>query len=113
VLRGRSGDRRLAGLFVLGGWFLVELLALDFSAGIVHPYYSSALGPGLRRWPGRCAVAIGSLLRSERRGSALRGYLLAVAAVAGTLAAQLVLIAREGDPLWWRMPLVVAVRRRA
>jgi 4-amino-4-deoxy-L-arabinose transferase-like glycosyltransferase len=108
VLRGRSGDRRLAGLFVLGGWFLVELLALDFSAGIVHPYYSSALGPGLAAMAGGGALAISSLLRSERTRTALGGYLLAVAAVAGTLAAQLVLIAREGDPLWWRVPLVVA-----
>jgi 4-amino-4-deoxy-L-arabinose transferase-like glycosyltransferase len=108
VLRGRSGDRRLAGLFVLGGWFLVELLALDFSAGIVHPYYSSALGPGLAAMAGGGAVAMGSLVRSERPRWALGGYLLAVAAIACTAAAQLVLIAREGDPLWWRVPLVVA-----
>ena len=54
------------------------------------------------------AVAIGSLVRSERPRWALGGYLLAVAAIACTAAAQLVLIAREGDPLWWRVPLVVA-----
>jgi 4-amino-4-deoxy-L-arabinose transferase-like glycosyltransferase len=107
VLRGARGDRRLAGLFVLGGWFLVELVALDFSAGIVHPYYSSALGPGLAAMAGAGAVAIGSLVRSERARSAVSGYVFAVVAVAGTLAAQLVLIAREGDPLWWRVPLIV------
>jgi hypothetical protein len=37
----------------------------------------------------------------------LRGYVLAVLAIGGTVAAQLVLIGREGDPLWWRIPLVL------
>jgi 4-amino-4-deoxy-L-arabinose transferase-like glycosyltransferase len=121
-VRGR-GDRRTAGLFVLGGWFLLERATLDFSAGIVHPYYASALGPGLAAMVGAGAVAIASLVRARASGTALRGYLLAVAAVAGTVAVQLVLINREGDPLWWRIPLVVLclgaliaiplVRRRA
>jgi 4-amino-4-deoxy-L-arabinose transferase-like glycosyltransferase len=66
-VRGRRGDRRLAGLFVLGGWFLVELLTLDFSAGIVHPYYASALGPGVAAMVGAGAVAIGSLVRSSSK----------------------------------------------
>jgi len=123
LLRGRRGDRRAAGLYVLGGWFLVELVALDFSAGIVHPYYASALGPGLAAMVGAGAVALTSLVRSAEARRAARGYVLAVLAVAGTLAAQLVLIDREGDPLWWRVPLVVLclgalvaiplVRRRA
>jgi 4-amino-4-deoxy-L-arabinose transferase-like glycosyltransferase len=101
------GDRRTAGLFVLGGWFLVELATLDFSAGIVHPYYSSALGPGLAAMVGAGAVAIASLARSRESRAALRGYLLAVLAVAGTVGVQLVVIDHEGDPLWWRIPLVV------
>ena len=105
TLRARS-DRRTAGLFVLGGWFLVELATLDISKGIVHPYYSSALGPGLAAMAGAGVVAIASLVRSQKSRRALRGFLLAVAAVAGTVAAQLVLINREGDPLWWRIPLV-------
>ena len=105
TVRGRA-DRRSAALIVLGGWFLVELATLDFSAGIVHPYYSSALGPGVAAMVGGGAVAIGSLVRSAQARLAMRGYLLAVVAVAGTLAVQLVLIAREGDPLWWRIPLV-------
>ena len=105
TLRGRA-DRRAAGLFVLGGWFLVELVTLDFSAGIVHPYYASALGPGVAAMVGAGAIAIGSLVRSEQARLALRGYVLAVLAVAGTFAVELVLIDREGDPLWWRIPLV-------
>ena len=122
AVRGR-GDRRTAGLCVLGGWFLLELATLDFSAGIVHPYYSSALGPGLAAMVGAGAVAIASLARNRESRMAGMGYLLAVLAVAGTVAVQLVVINHEGDPLWWRIPLVVIslgaliaiplVRRRA
>jgi len=103
----RREDRRTAGLCVLGGWMLVELATLDFSAGIVHPYYGSALGPGVAAMVGAGAVAIGSLVRSAESRRALTGYVLAVLALVGTVAVQLVLIDREGDPLWWRIPLVV------
>ena len=106
AVHGRR-DRRTGALFVLGGWFLVELLTLDFSAGIVHPYYASALGPGLAAMTGAGAIALASLIRRGESRVALRGYGLAVLAIAGTVAAQLVLINREGDPLWWRIPLVV------
>ncbi len=106
TVRGRA-DRRMAGLFVLGGWFLVELLVLDFSAGIVHPYYASALGPGLAAMVGAGAVAIGSLVRDRRARIAMRGFVLAVLAVAATVAVEVMLADREGDPVWWRIPLVV------
>ena len=106
ALRGRA-DRRTAGLFVLGGWFLIELATLDFSAGIVHPYYASALGPGLAAMVGAGAVAIASLVRNRESRQALRGYLLAVLAIVGTVGVQIVVIDREGDPLWWRIPLAV------
>jgi 4-amino-4-deoxy-L-arabinose transferase-like glycosyltransferase len=106
TLRSRR-DRRGAGMIVLGGWFLVELATLDFSAGIVHPYYASALGPGVAAMVGAGAVAIGSLVRRPEPRRALTGYALAVVAVIATLAVQIVLIHREGDPLWWRIPLGV------
>ncbi len=106
TLRGRR-DRRAAALLVLGGWFVVELFVIDFSAGIVHPYYASALGPGVAAMVAAGAVAIGSLVRSPQTRQAVGGYVLAVLAVAGTLVVQLVVIHREGDPLWWRIPLVL------
>ncbi len=99
----RRLDRRAGGLFVLGGWFLVELATLDFSAGIVHPYYASALAPGVAAMAGAGAVALASLLRG---GRPLRAFTLAVLAVVGTVAVQLVIIGREGYPTWWRIPLV-------
>jgi 4-amino-4-deoxy-L-arabinose transferase-like glycosyltransferase len=107
MLRRRRGDRGVAGLYVLGGWFLIELAALDFSSGIVHPYYASALGPGLAAMVGAGAVALASMLRNGSTRAAAGGYALAAVAVVGTVAAQLVLIHHEGDPLWWRIPLVV------
>jgi 4-amino-4-deoxy-L-arabinose transferase-like glycosyltransferase len=106
LLRRRRGDRRSAALYVLGGWFLVELAALDFSSGIVHPYYASALGPALAAMVGAGAVAIASLVRSDSPRSASTGFALAALAIVGTLAVQVVLIDREGDPRWWRIPLV-------
>lgn len=103
----RRGDRRTAMLFVLGGWFVVELLTLDFSKGIVHPYYASALGPGLAAIIGAGAVALAGLIRSRSPRTAVTGYAIAVVAIAGTVGAQLFLIQRYGDPLWWRIPMVV------
>ena len=103
----RRQDRRAAGLFVLGGWFLVELLTLDFSSGIVHPYYASALGPGLAVMVGAGAVALAGLVRSANDRTALLGYVLSVLAIGGTVGVQLFLIGHYGDPTWWRIPLVV------
>ena len=56
---GRYGrrDPRLAGLIVLGSWFLIEAAVLSLSKGIVHPYYLSALGPGAAAMIGGGAVA--------------------------------------------------------
>ncbi len=103
----RRDDRRRPALLVLGGWMLVELLTLDFSAGIVHPYYASALGPGLAAMVGAGAVAIASLAASRSPNRALLGYVLVVVAIVANVAVQLVLIRREGDPLWWQIPLVL------
>jgi 4-amino-4-deoxy-L-arabinose transferase-like glycosyltransferase len=106
VVRMRR-DRRMGALIVLGGWMLVELATLDFSAGIVHPYYVSALGPGVAAMLGAGGVTLATLLRSSSPNRALLGYVLMVMAVVATIAVQLVLIRREGDPLWWRIPLVL------
>jgi len=105
AIKGRR-DRRAAALFVLGGWFLVELATLDFSAGIVHPYYASPIGPGVAAMVGAGAAAIASFVRRPQSPRALPAYALAVLAVVSTVAVQWVLIDRERDPLWWRIPLV-------
>jgi 4-amino-4-deoxy-L-arabinose transferase-like glycosyltransferase len=97
-------DPRLAALLVLGGWFLVELALLSFSKGIVHPYYISALGPGTAAMAGAGVAAFAQLARGTltdwRR-------LLAPAAIAATLWAQIVLLHRE-HYLHWFVPLLLA-----
>ncbi len=106
VVRSRR-DRRAAALAVFGGWLLLELVTLDFSAGIVHPYYASALGPAVAAMIGAGAVTIGTLLRSHGTRTRVLGMVLAAAAVGTTMGVELMLIAREGDPTWWRAPLLL------
>ena len=96
-------DPRTAGLVVLGGWFLVEALILSFSKGIVHPYYTSALGPGTAAMVG---AGVGSFA-CFARGRDWRLVLLPLA-VAGTVAAQLVLLHRAHYMHWYYTPLVIA-----
>jgi 4-amino-4-deoxy-L-arabinose transferase-like glycosyltransferase len=96
-------DPRLALLIVLGGWFLVEVAVLSLSKGIVHPYYVSALGPGLAAMFGAGAYAFGQF--ASRRDPRL--LLLALAAAA-TVPAQLVLLHRDHYMSWFEAPLIAA-----
>lgn len=98
----RRRDPRLAVLLVLGGWFLVEAVVLSLSKGIVHPYYASALAPGAAAMSGAGIVAFVQLGSSR----ALRVALLPVA-VAGTVAAQIVLLQRA-HYMHWFYPLLLA-----
>ena len=93
----------LAGvLFVFGGWFLAEALIMDFSKGIIHPYYISALGPG------SAAMIAGGALAFARFGRARDPrVLLLPLAVAATIAVQLVLLHRE-HYAHWLPPLLIA-----
>jgi len=89
-------------LFVFGGWFLVEALIMDFSEGIVHPYYISALAPGT------AAMIAGGALAFARFGRARDPrVLLLPLAVAATIAVQLVLLHRE-HYAHWLPPLLIA-----
>jgi 4-amino-4-deoxy-L-arabinose transferase-like glycosyltransferase len=103
--RGRSRrDPRLAGLLVLGGWFLVEAAVLSLSNGIVHPYYVSALAPGAAAMAGVGAVALVELARDRRRDWRMA---LIPCAVAATVAAQLKLLHNE-HYIHWFVPVLVA-----
>jgi 4-amino-4-deoxy-L-arabinose transferase-like glycosyltransferase len=100
-------DRRAGLLFVLGGWFVVELVALDFSKGIVHPYYASALGPGLAAMVGGALAGFVALVRSRDSRRVVAGLAAATLATISTVGVDLVLIHRHGYPEFWRYPLVV------
>jgi 4-amino-4-deoxy-L-arabinose transferase-like glycosyltransferase len=64
LTRPARRDPKLAGLIVFGGLFLCEAGFLSVSKGIVHPYYVSALGPGL-------AVMVGAGLAAMVRPARL------------------------------------------
>jgi len=99
---GGRRDPRLAGLIVLGGWFLVEATVLSLSKGIVHPYYLSALGPGTAAMVGGGAVAF--LAPGARRRLRLA---LVPLAVAGAVWAQLTLLGYDHYMRWFWPALIV------
>jgi 4-amino-4-deoxy-L-arabinose transferase-like glycosyltransferase len=100
----RRDDSWLAVTLVLGGWFLVEAIVLSFSKGIVHPYYASALAPGVGAMVG---VGAAAFVRLARRGRWDWRLLLAACAVVGTVAAELVIMHREHYMQWFVPVLVV------
>ncbi|HEY2282393.1 MAG TPA: glycosyltransferase family 39 protein [Solirubrobacteraceae bacterium] len=99
---GGRRDPRLAGLIVLGGWFLIEAAVLSLSKGIVHPYYLSALGPGTAAMAGAGAVAF--VAPGARRRARLA---LIPIAVAGAVAAQLTLLGYDHYMHWFRPVLIL------
>ena len=101
---GRRRDPRLAVALVMGGWFVVEGLVLSFSSGIVHPYYVSALGPGLAAMVGAGAAAFVSLVARRRAFAVLPALAFAL-----TVITAIVLLGREHDYLHWLLAVLVAV----
>jgi 4-amino-4-deoxy-L-arabinose transferase-like glycosyltransferase len=101
--RGRR-DPRLALLFVLGGWLVVEAVVLSVSTGIVHPYYVSALGPGVAAMVGAGAGAF------AQRGPPRRlTLLIAAAGFVATIGVQLLLAHREYSYMRWLWPVIVVI----
>lgn len=95
-------DRRLALFIVFGGWMLAEFVVLSASDGIVHPYYTSALAPGVGIMAACGAWAFVKLAQRDRR------YLLLPAlAVALTVVEQIVLLAGQHDYLKWLWPVII------
>ncbi|MHB8233783.1 MAG: glycosyltransferase family 39 protein [Solirubrobacteraceae bacterium] len=99
----QSADRaRLALLLAFGGWFLVEAAVLSLSKGIVHPYYVSALGPGVAAMVGAGAFAFAEFARRHDWR-----LLLLLAAVAATVPVQLLLLHKADYMSWLELPLIV------
>ncbi|HEX3451759.1 MAG TPA: glycosyltransferase family 39 protein [Solirubrobacteraceae bacterium] len=99
----RVDRARLALLIVFGGWLVVEAAVLSLSKGIVHPYYVSALGPGVAAMVGAGAFAFARFAR--RRDWRV---LLLAAAAGTTVPVQLALLHKAHYMGWFRTPLVVA-----
>jgi 4-amino-4-deoxy-L-arabinose transferase-like glycosyltransferase len=91
LTRPARRDPRLAGLIVFGGFLLCEAGFLSLSKGIVHPYYISALGPGVAAMVGVGLAAIVRLARSSRPGPR-RSAVLMLVAVLSTVVVQILLL---------------------
>jgi 4-amino-4-deoxy-L-arabinose transferase-like glycosyltransferase len=103
TLRGRR-DPRLACALALGGWLVTEAFVLSTSKGIVHPYYISAVAPGAAAMAGVGAVAMARLSTGR---TAILGLLATGAAVAGTIAVEVVVMHREHYMIWFVPVLLV------
>ncbi len=97
-----SRKSRFALLLVFGGWLLVEVAILDFSDGIVHPYYISAVGPGAAAMIAAGCVAFASF--AKRRD--WRALLL-VGTVAATVAVQASILDYQHYTRWF-VPVLIA-----
>jgi 4-amino-4-deoxy-L-arabinose transferase-like glycosyltransferase len=100
--RAPRTDRTRAALLLWGGWLVVTALVFSYMSGIIHPYYTVALAPGIAAtlgisarelWHGRANFAARTVL----------AVMLAVTAVWG-----FVLLARTPDwQPWIRYTLLV------
>jgi 4-amino-4-deoxy-L-arabinose transferase-like glycosyltransferase len=92
----------LALLIVFGGWLLVEMAILDFSKGIVHPYYISAVAPGAAAMIAAGCVAFARFARDRDWRIAL-----AVLAVAVTVVVQASILDYQHYMRWFVPVLIV------
>ncbi|MFE4963413.1 ArnT family glycosyltransferase [Streptomyces sp. NPDC056660] len=72
VLRGRAPrtDARRAALILWGGWFVLHFLTFSLAEGTFHPYYVTAMAPGIAAVAGAGGVM---LYDAFRDGSAAMG----------------------------------------
>jgi 4-amino-4-deoxy-L-arabinose transferase-like glycosyltransferase len=100
--RAPRTDGTRAALLIWGGWTVVTVLVFSYMSGIIHPYYTVALAPGI-------AATLGISARELWRGRvnfaarAVLAVMLAVTAVWG-----FVLLARTPDwQPWLRYALLL------
>jgi 4-amino-4-deoxy-L-arabinose transferase-like glycosyltransferase len=107
LARPARRDPRLAGLIVFGGFFLCEAGFLSVSKGIVHPYYVSALGPGVAFLVG---AGLAAMVRPARSVNPQRwqSYLLIFAAALTTAVVQVALLHRAHYLGIWQVLLIPA-----
>ncbi len=100
--RAPRTDRTRAALLLCGGWMVVTALVFSYMSGIIHPYYTVALVPGIA---GTLAISARELWRGRANFVArtVLALMVAVSAVWG-----FVLLARtpEWQP-WIRYTLLV------
>ena len=88
-------DRTRAALLAWGGWTVVTVLVFSFMSGIIHPYYTVALAPGIA-----ATVAIGGAVVLRHRETWPARIVLAATA-AGTAVWAFVLLGWSPEFLPW------------
>ncbi|MFF4661018.1 ArnT family glycosyltransferase [Streptomyces sp. NPDC001381] len=110
VLRGRAPrtDARRAALLLWGGWFVLHYLTFALAEGTFHPYYVTAMAPGVAALAGAGGVM---LYKAFREGAAATwGWVLPAAIAASALWAVVLLQRVSGSgTLYTVAEAVVAV----
>jgi 4-amino-4-deoxy-L-arabinose transferase-like glycosyltransferase len=93
ILRGRAPrtDAKRAALMLWGGWFVLHYLTFALAEGTFHPYYVTAMAPGIAALAGAGGV---TLYRAFREGSAVMWGWVLPTAVAVSAAWAVVLLQR-------------------
>lgn len=100
--RAPRTDPSRAGLLLWGGWLVITAVVFSYMKGIMHPYYTVALAPGI-------AGVIGISVRELWRGREFRSVRVVLGLMlAGTGVWSFVLLDRTPDWLpWLRWVLLV------
>jgi 4-amino-4-deoxy-L-arabinose transferase-like glycosyltransferase len=93
VLRGRAPrtDAKRAALMLWGGWFVFHFLTFSLAEGTFHPYYVTAMAPGIAALAGAGGVL---LYRAFREGAAAKWAWVLPAAIAASAVWAVVLLQR-------------------
>ncbi|MFF1293647.1 MULTISPECIES: ArnT family glycosyltransferase [unclassified Streptomyces] len=108
VLRGRAPrtDAKRAALLLWGGWFVLHYLTFALAEGTFHPYYVTAMAPGVAALAGIGAVV---LYRAFVEGSAAKwGWVLPAAVAVSSVWAVVLLQRVSGSGTLYTVAEVVA-----
>ena len=92
TIRRPRTDHTRAAMIIWGGWLLVTGITFSLSKGIIHPYYTVALGPGIAG-----VIGIGGAWLWRKRHDPVARSVLAAALLASTLMSWALL---RRDPSW-------------
>lgn len=106
--RAPRTDTRRAVLVLFGGWFVVHYLVFSLAEGTFHPYYTTALAPGVAALCGA-----GGVLLYEAFRSSVRWVWVLPAAVLGSAMWAYALLARATGWNSWLGPVIVALAAAA
>ncbi|MET7702169.1 glycosyltransferase family 39 protein, partial [Streptomyces sp. NPDC005485] len=110
VLAGRAPrtDLTRAALVLWGGWTLLHYLTFAMAEGTMHPYYTTALAPGIAALCGAGGVMLLRAFRADKRWAWVLPLALAVTGIWSV-----VLLRRSSDWNSWLWPTIAVVMASA